>query len=404
MNNPVLIELFEEIRNDKSWLHPSLDDFLLLQTLLLSKKITITGFEELTFILKTLWLKSHESKDLSKFNALLLKRKTALIELGEALLTWNEHPGSHNAPEVASEISPPQASEKKESDISQQHKQDSGEPAENLDQDTLNDTEDEVVASFKMPDNNRITAEMEKINSLENSTNGFLFTKGYFPIHNRQLQHAWRSLTANLPGMSNEEIDINATISSITNKGYFSGFKYLRKKINKIHLYILLDQSDSMITVEEFGQELIISAKQTKKYPNLTVGYFNRLPIKSDGSQEYLFSDDSGTKYQSLQSLFKGSHQSDIAVMIYSDAGALKSVYDKDRLEATIEFTKTLVQHCAYMAWLNPAPRDRWIATNAEGIAAQIQMYDTSRVEFEAAVNALKGKTTLNLSEKDAAR
>lgn len=403
MNNSILSELFEEIRNDKSWPLPGMDEFLLLQTLLLSKEVPIRGFEELAFILRTLWLKSYDSNDVNKFNSLILKRKHALIELTRKLSTWTDHTDEELEKVAFSENSNQRSFSNKEQHSNSDFPLESVYDTEGVTQEAGHSKENETTVNFQMPSKEIIRkSESNKIESFENSNDDFLFTKDYFPIRNRQLQHTWRTLIANLPGPPSNEIDIKATIHSITNKGYFSGFKYQREKYNKIHLYIFIDHSDSMITVDEFGKELVNSALQTKMYPNLISGYFNKIPVKKNKTADYLLGDESGTKYTSLHRLFRGCHQRDIAVLIYSDAGALRGIEDENRLNETQEFIKHLGQQCGYIAWLNPAPRERWVSTNAAKIAFQIPMFDTSRSEFEAAINALRGKITIKIPEKHA--
>ena len=66
-------------------------------------------------------------------------------------------------------------------------------------------------------------------------------------------------------------------------------------------------------------------------------------------------------------------------ILIFSDGGAARGHFDRERLALTADFLEKLNRRVRRVAWLNPMPRTRWTATTAEAIARLVPMLEVSQ-------------------------
>jgi uncharacterized protein with von Willebrand factor type A (vWA) domain len=406
MNQPLLYDLYNELRSYKNWVNPGLEEYYLVLQLIESGRYPIQSFDEMAYVLETVWLKSQQHRH--KFRQLLLARKQMLIEVAKSMKEeiealskekkdaeeQKEIPaggstgGNNTSPLNAggdagknerpggTEITPssqPLPGDKEESD----------EPSIEF------SISNEQAGESKMV---RLKLQEEVEKTIHNMP--FLFNSDYFPVQTRHLQQAWRLLKSRQEGADAKEISLARTIEQTAKQGYFCGFHYEKEFLNQLRLFLFLDQGESMIAVEEFGKHLYLAAKEGELHKTLEPWYFQQLPEQDEQTGDYSFINEDWTQTASLRKLFAKLNKRDIVVMIYSDAGALNNEWDPERIRNTQAFLRRLNSITAYVAWINPAPKERWKNTNAGEIESIVPMFETTRTDIENAISILKGKQT----------
>lgn len=406
MNKPLLYDLYNEIRMDKQWIAPGMEEYYLLVDLLHSKNFKINSFDDFAFVLETIWLKSHHQKE--KFRNMLEVRRVWICEIVEVLQKDMSTPvkstSTDNKPEtIDSPVNETEINDAGGDAENKEGKNKTNEDAIDKNNNEINSTEPvstDGSTSFSL--GNMESGKTGTLNFQANTDNDkslaeipYLFTNEYLPVKSRQLQQAWRTLKNNQDGPNTSEINISKTIEHTAKQGYFNAFLNDKKFINQLHLFIFLDQSESMIAVEEFGNELTATAKLSDLHPQLVPWYFYQLPQKDEKLNDYTVRNEDWTRTSNLRKLFAKLNKKDIVVLIYSDAGTLKDQLDIERCEKTIKFIRHLYLNTGYLAWLNPAPKNRWKETNAELISEYVPMFETNKADVENAIAALKGKLSI---------
>jgi uncharacterized protein len=409
VSQPLLYDLYNELRSYKNWVSPGLEEYYLVLELIESGRYPLQSFDEVAYVLETVWLKSHQHRD--KFRELLQKRKQVLIEIAESMkeeIDTLSKKTSTKAVEQKTET--PVTGSVQDNPLSQntgdnggQNKKPGGTgdetkppPSAMIDDTTAGDenTMEFSITNGQSADSQQVRLKLQE--EIEKTTQNipFLFSSDYFPVQTRHLQQAWRLLKSRQDGINAKEISLTRTIDLTAKQGYFCGFEYEKEFVNQLRLFLFLDQGESMIAVEEFGKQLYQAAKEGELHKNLEPWYFQQLPSQDERTGDYSFISEDWTQTVSLRKLFAKLNKRDIVVMIYSDAGTLSNEWDPERIKRTTAFLQHLNRITAYVAWVNPAPRQRWKNTNAADIEAIVPMFETTRLDIENAIDTLKGKQT----------
>jgi uncharacterized protein with von Willebrand factor type A (vWA) domain len=407
MNQLILYDLFAEIRADQQGVTPGLEEYYLFLDLL-AEGYPMRTFDDLAFVLETIWLKSHNQKE--KFRQMLEKRREvlmAVVNMLQATVPVIQTPGNdvkaggtENGKDT--EVKDLKAKDGNDNDPNVPKKIDGEEQLKKEDKTPPSGIpgDDEEEIKFSLGDRQAGYSGLLQFDQQKNTTPlqeiPYLFTNDYFPVNNRNMRQAWRNLKDKKEGTDTDEIDIRLTIDKAAEQGYFSDFYFEKTIINQVKLFVFIDRSESMVAVEEFGRELCNTAKLSEIHERLKPLYFYELPQMDAIMDDYIVVSEDWTKSFRIKKLFSGLNKKNIVVMIYSDAGSLKNNYDEERIEKTRSFINYLHQQTAYIAWLNPAPKNRWKETNAAPLSNEVRMFETERRALESAIEALKGKLTVN--------
>jgi hypothetical protein len=396
MNQPLLFDLFDEIRKDKLFGNPGLEEYYLVFELI-RKKYRITDFDELKFVLEAIWLKNHAQKE--RFSSLLDARKNSLLEFVKSL----EQAKQQRQPGVTAPVDPLNVAPAGGGSERPATRPGQSTPSTRIPDTPAPITPDlDIKTSFSMGtarENSRtlsISAQSSKIkNTLEIP---FLFTNDYFPVKRRHLQQTWRGLKNKLDAGETSELDLQNTIRHIANQGYFSDLIFYRRNINEVELFILLDKSESMMAELEFGKEICTAASLSNVHTQVEPWYFYEVP-QMNGDGEYTLFNEDNTRSIAIKKLLTTRNKKNrfilkknVVVLVYSDCGSLAKNFDEKKTKAIEEFISFLYQNTAYIAWLNPAPRERWKWTNSERLSNLVPMFETTRTDTENAIAALKGR------------
>lgn len=243
----------------------------------------------------------------------------------------------------------------------------------------VSDTEDEIQVAQAV----QTTAWEE-----DSLTERFLLTSDYLPITRRQMKRSWRYLRQMVREGPPTELDIEATVAAIGQRGILLEPVLVPRRINRTELLLLLDQDGSMVPFHMLSHRLAETALRGGRLGQANIYYFHNCPI------DYLFHDPYRQDAVLIENLLQQFHYQHARVLIFSDAGAARGGFNPDRLKLTQVFVEKLRQTMRYMVWLNPMPHSRWSGTTAGAIADLIPMFEMSRHGMDEAVRALLGRST----------
>ena len=220
--------------------------------------------------------------------------------------------------------------------------------------------------------------------------NSFTQTNEYFPITSRQMKQNWRYLRRLIREGPPIELDVEATVNQICRKGMLVHPVLQPRRVNRNQLLLLVDQDGSMAPFHSLSERLVNTAIQGGRLGKAGIYYFHNCP------SEYLYKDPYHQVAEPITEVLSVLHREYTGVMIFSDAGAARGAFNRERLELTAEFLQQLRQKLRYVAWLNPMPRDRWQGTAGE-IAKLVPMFELSRQGLNEAIDVLRGKPTTQM-------
>ncbi len=217
------------------------------------------------------------------------------------------------------------------------------------------------------------------------SATHFMLKPTNLPVTLRQMKRTWRYLRRFSRTGPAVELDVEATIQQVSRDGFFHKPVLRPRRTNQARLVLMLDQGGSMAPFHLFSQQLIHSARRGGRLQETDVYYFHNVPLR------HLYNDPARLEEIALQQVI-GQVGENTAVLIFSDAGAARRYYNIDRILQTEQFVEAVKQQVRYCVWLNPVPNERWRDTSAAEIARLIPMFELSRPDLDAAINALRGQ------------
>lgn len=223
----------------------------------------------------------------------------------------------------------------------------------------------------------------------------YLLSSDYLPLTQREMKQTWRYLRRPKREGAAIELDVEQTIEQIARQGFFLAPVLVPQRVNRVELVLLLDVDGSMVPFHSLGDRVKETAIRGGRLGRSRLYYFHNCPV------EYLYTDPEQRESERLEDLLIQLSPSYSCVLIFSDAGAARGGYSKDRLERTELFLQQFQQRLRYVAWLNPVPKHRWVDTTAEKIADLVPMFNCDRSGLQNAIKILRGnfipKSFLNL-------
>jgi uncharacterized protein len=209
--------------------------------------------------------------------------------------------------------------------------------------------------------------------------------RSYYPVSRRLMIYGWRKIRRMVADGPRVVLDMPGTIAARTERGYYLGPVYQRRRHNDARLVLLLDQNGSMMPFHRFTRDLVETAQQESRLAaeNIQVFYFHNVPGESLYRDLYL------TQPVEFQDLL-ASCDHDTAVLVVSDAGAARGRRRQERLQATTRFLRKLRRQTSLVAWLNPMSRKRWEGSSAEILAYLVPMFQMDPEGFGDAVAVLR--------------
>jgi uncharacterized protein with von Willebrand factor type A (vWA) domain len=368
-----LLDLFYELRQRNFPLGAS--DYITALTALVDGP-SIASREDLIFMCQLVWAKSpDEQKQVAETLAGLLPKELTEDELNAL-----------NREDALSELPAPTISPELESKPSSQAPEPTPAP---LSQKDLGSAEDyssrgEQTLTFTMADRTIVdTIQMPAVKPTWH-LNPYLDFVGSLPVTKRQMKRAWRYYRRMRRTGPPAELDVQATIEEIYQRGVFLKPVLIPRRQNQARILVLIDEQGSMVPFRRITEALMESAKQSG-LARASILFFHDVP----GGR--LFYDPWLNKSEAVARVLPNFM--DAGVLLISDGGAARGDYDPNRLRQTKEFIEKVRRYTPHVVWLNPTPRERWPGATAGAIREEcaIPMFELDRAGLDAAVNIMKG-------------
>lgn len=213
----------------------------------------------------------------------------------------------------------------------------------------------------------------------------YLLMSDYLPVTKRQMKQSWRFLRQQVREGPLEEVDVEATIDRICRDGFLAEPVRVPRRANQAELVLLIDTHGSMVPFHALGRRLIQTAERGGRLGRAGVLYFHDCPT------EFLYGDPARQKGAAVDQWLVSDNLGRSRILIFSDGGAARGQFDRERLARTADFLEKLNRRVRRVAWLNPMPRTRWTATTAEAIARLVPMFEVSQHGLHEAIRVLRG-------------
>ncbi|MEM1393619.1 MAG: putative Ig domain-containing protein [Cyanobacteria bacterium P01_C01_bin.38] len=217
--------------------------------------------------------------------------------------------------------------------------------------------------------------------------NRFIQISEYPPLTRRQMKQSWRYLRRMLREGVPTELDVEATVDSISKQGVLLEPVIVPRRVNRSKLLLLLDLDGSMMPFQNLSNQLAETARKGGRLENTDIYYFHNCPI------DYLYRDRYYQMAEKIDDALTCPSSHYTAALLFSDAGAARGGLNPERVEVTAQFLEQLKQQVRNIAWLNPMPRYRWFGTTAGQIAQFVPMFELSRQGLHNAIAVLRGQS-----------
>lgn len=213
----------------------------------------------------------------------------------------------------------------------------------------------------------------------------------YLPVSRRQMKQIWRYLRRMVREGRATELDIEASIAHYGRSGF--GFEpvFVPRRINRAKLLLCIDHGGSMVPFGGISQRLAETAMAGGRLSAADIYYFRNWP------DEWLFHDTGHLNATPLNEVLVRIDPKATNVVIFSDAGAARGGFSRERIEATRHFLGHVWQRTTHVCWLNPLPGHRWDGTSADHIARLSPMVEVSRRGMEEMIRILRGNRPRSL-------
>ncbi|MEH2419835.1 MAG: hypothetical protein V7K48_02475, partial [Nostoc sp.] len=221
----------------------------------------------------------------------------------------------------------------------------------------------------------------------------FTESNEYFPMTGRQMKQSWRYLRRFIREGPSIELDVEATVEQMSRQGMLLHPVFKPRRVNRNELLLLVDQDGSMAPFHSLSERLAETAIHGGRLGKAGIYYFHNCP------SQHLYHDSYHQVAEPISDVLAKLHPEYAEILIFSDAGAARGTFNRERLDLTTEFLDQLRQKLRHIAWLNPLPRDRWTGTAGE-VAKIVPMFELSRQGLTQAIDVLRGKPTAQVVRK----
>lgn len=199
----------------------------------------------------------------------------------------------------------------------------------------------------------------------------------------RQMRQIWRQIRYLQRAPSGGDIDLEATVLKVGERGFFSEPEYSYGRGNRAEIVFLIDRDGSMTTFHETCDQLVSTASSGSYIEDVEAFYFKNWPTK------FLYKDLFCQDYVLPETALSSRKSRYSFLIVISDAGALRKGVNELRLRKTLEFMRIIRKSTKHYAWLNPVPYSRWKHSTAAEIAKSIPMFPIDQVGLRSAVREL---------------
>jgi len=221
---------------------------------------------------------------------------------------------------------------------------------------------------------------------IRNVRDRFTLSTDFLPVTQRQMKQSWRYLRQMVREGLSTELDIEVTVQQIARCGVLLEPVLIPPRMNRTELLLLIDREGSMVAFRALAERLAETASRGGRLGKMGTYYFRNCPI------HYVYRDPFHLDAEPVGEVLARLRRDRTVVLIFSDAGAARGGLNLERVDMTKKFLSQIKPHVRRVAWLNPMPQKRWIATTAIEIAQFVPMFEATRFGMAGAINSLRGK------------
>jgi hypothetical protein len=239
-----------------------------------------------------------------------------------------------------------------------------------------------------------------------------------YPLTDREIVQAWRTLRRPTRQGPPVELDVEATLRRRAVSGVRTPPALVAARRNTTRVLMLVDRQGSMAPFHDYVDHIRSSMERAGRFDTFTVVYFHNTagrshdqaalhslpdpfspaldPILADIgplTDGWVYRDPDLTEPLGLDAVLATVTRTTSTVVI-SDAGAARGALNSPRLLDTVALGKALRAATGGLAWLNPAGRDRWARSTAGQLARHLPMFPLERAGMYRAVDVLRGRPT----------
>ncbi|NET33242.1 MAG: VWA containing CoxE family protein [Cyanothece sp. SIO1E1] len=210
--------------------------------------------------------------------------------------------------------------------------------------------------------------------------------QSYWPVSRRSMSYSWRYLRRTVAAGPAEVLDVATTVQQTAQQGFYLEPVMQQRAHNRAQLLLFIDQNGSMTPLHQFTREIVETSLYESGLPEqqVTVCYFQNVPV-DDVYQDIFLTQPIGL------STVLTACDSNMSVLIVSDAGAARGYRRLERIRATARFLMRLWRTTQLCAWLNPMPVERWEGSSAEMIANLVPMFQMDDDGLSNAIDVVRG-------------
>lgn len=240
---------------------------------------------------------------------------------------------------------------------------------------------------------NAVTIEREKEIQTElhaQLTRRYILKLRFTHLSQRTSAQAWRKLRSPSRIGPKTEFDLDETIKSVTEMGFFLQPKFQKRVENIVDVRFLIDREGSMVPSHSFINSLLHDAMTIGGLPKIETRYFHDYPNRQ------LFREEILAQPQGVDRWLRTLDSKHSIVVIFSDAGAARMTFDDQRIKGTKLFLEKLQNYCKRIAWINPMPSYRWLDNSAAKISCHVPMFEANTTGLNHAIDFLRGAKSVS--------
>lgn len=207
----------------------------------------------------------------------------------------------------------------------------------------------------------------------------YILSPQVLPLTLEQVQSHWRSLRQSVREGVKDELDLEATIAQMVDRGVLDDVVWRSRSRQRAELVVLVDDGAAMGPLT-WAVEPLIRAVVERWVAPAQIYRFTSYP------DQFLYGWARSREATAIAAVLSRWSRSRTVLLLVSDAGAAMGVVRPERIVGSLAFVERALPCVRQLLWLNPLPRERWVGNSAQAIAAGLAGRMLPLAEFEGRV------------------
>jgi uncharacterized protein len=182
------------------------------------------------------------------------------------------------------------------------------------------------------------------------------------PLTLETVQRHWRLLRESVRAGGSDELDLEATVAQITDRGFLDDVVWRPGRRRRAELVVLVDDGAGMLPLR-WAVEPLVQAVAGRWVP----GQLYRFTSYPD---RFLYGWERSSQATATLAVLSRLSRERTVLVVVSDGGAALGIVRGERIVGSLEFAARALPCVRQLIWLNPLPRERWMGNSAQAIAA----------------------------------